>query len=161
MGLRFKEQVHGSCFFVTTSFFQHKRYGDIPGVYETIGDSLRFYMDKYNVLLPGYVFMPTHIHFLIVIDGKNLSAFMRDFKKYLAQHGLNIGEPRIASLWEVGYDRQAIESERVFRTKLDYIHNNPVRAELCNRAESWSWSSASAYLTDKIEPIPVWENWQF
>lgn len=129
-------------------------------MYKAIGDSLRFYMDKYNARLPGYVFMPTHLHFLIVIDGKQLSPFMRDFKKYLAQQGLGIDERRTASLWDVGYDRQVMISENVFRTKLDYIHNNPVKAHLCKLAEHWRWSSASAYFADKIGPVPVWKDWQ-
>ncbi|MDH3891619.1 MAG: transposase [candidate division Zixibacteria bacterium] len=146
---------------MTTSFFRHERYGDIPGVYEAIAESLKFYMEKYSALLPGYVFMPTHIHLLIVIDGKHLSAFMRDFKKYLAQHGLNIGAPGKSSIWETGYDRQAIESEIVFRTKLEYIHNNPGKAGLCVQAERWEWSSASSYLTDKRGPIPIWKDWLF
>jgi putative DNA methylase len=105
--------------------------------------------------------MPTHLHFLIVIDGKQLSAFMRDFKKYLAQQGLNTGERRTASLWEVGYDRQTMESDKVFRTKLDYIHNNPVRAGLCSRPEGWRWSSAPAYFENKNGIVPVWNNWQY
>ena len=33
----------------------------------------------------------------------------------------------------------------VFYQKLDYIHNNPVRAGLCNYAEEYYYSSAKFY----------------
>ena len=34
---------------------------------------------------------------------------------------------------------------KVFRQKLDYIHQNPVAAGLCNNAEEYTYSSASFY----------------
>ena len=161
MGLRFKEQIYGSCFFVTTSFYEHRRYGDMNGVYETLTDSLIHYLDRYNALLPGYVFMPSHLHLLIMIDGTRLAAFMRDFKKYLAQQSL----PRCgivdSHVWISGYDRQAVVSEHVFRTKLEYIHRNPQRAGLVQSLDGWKWSSASAYTKNNRTPVPVWTDWHF
>lgn len=31
---------------------------------------------------------------------------------------------------------------------IDYIHNNPVKRGLCQRAAAWSWSSARYYLLE-------------
>jgi putative transposase len=41
-----------------------------------------------------------------------------------------------------GYDRNVVEPYTVFQ-QIEYIHNNPVRRGLCERAEDWYWSSAA------------------
>ena len=39
-----------------------------------------------------------------------------------------------------------IHSDELFRVKLDYIHNNPVKAGLAKRAIDWPYSSARDWL---------------
>jgi len=161
MGLRFAEQRYGSCFFVTTSFQNHAAYGTIPGVYETLIDSLGYYSEKYEAKYPAFVLMPTHIHLLILINGKRLSGFMRDFKKFVAQRSMiNLGILE-KPIWQRGYDRQAIYSEKVFRIKVKYVHHNPVKAGLVRHTHDWKWSSAKAYTGDAEGPLNVWTDWVF
>jgi len=112
MGLRFPEQAFGGCFFVTTSFHEMKRYGDIPGIYEALAKSLIFCLDKYTARLISYVFMPSHIHFIVVIDGKRLGDFMRDFKKYVAQKEASDFGIRERPIWQYRYDRSGRDNVR-------------------------------------------------
>ena len=161
MGLRFIEQKHGSCFFITTSFRDHARLGDVPGVYEVLAKSLKFCVEKYKALLPGYVFMPSHIHLMLVIEGDSLADFMRDFKKFVSQKGIRDCGVTDSYVWKYRYDRVTVYTEEIFRQKLEYIHRNPVKAGLCERDEQWGWSSASDYVTDLSSPIPVWKDWSF
>jgi len=105
--------------------------------------------------------MPSHIHFLIIIDGKQLSSFMRDFKKYVSQKAFKDLGILDSQIWMPRYDRVVISSEKIFRTKLDYIHNNPVRSALVDSIESWSWSSAGCYLMERADSVPVWKEWQW
>jgi putative transposase len=159
MGLRFSGQVHGSCFFVTTAFRGHARLGEIKGVYEAVCDSMRFYLDKLSAAIIAYVLMPSHIHFVIVIEGDKLGAFMRDFKKFTSQKSirdLGIAEDRV---WEDGYDRVGITSESVLRTKIEYIHANPIRAGLVSEPQAWLWSSDGFYATGRPGPLAVWTGW--
>ena len=103
--------------------------------------------------------MPSHIHLLIYIDGNLLAGFMRDFKKFVAQKvATDLGIVSNA-IWMSRYDRVAIYSEEVLVIKLNYIHNNPVRAELCGLAEEWPWSSAKDYMSEQAGPVPIWEDW--
>jgi putative transposase len=44
-----------------------------------------------------------------------------------------------------GYDRN-LTSPAAVEASLDYIHNNPVKRGLCERAVDWKWSSARWYL---------------
>ncbi|MCX6834550.1 MAG: hypothetical protein NTW07_05350 [candidate division Zixibacteria bacterium] len=144
---------------MTTSFHNHARLGDIPGVYELLARSLSFCLEKYKALLPGYVFMPSHIHLLLIINGEQLADFMRDFKKYVSQKGIRDCGVVAPQVWQYRYDRVVVTSETIFRRKLEYMHRNPVKAGLCERDEQWVWSSASDYITDRSSPIPVWNNW--
>ncbi|MCB2198679.1 hypothetical protein KQI63_04695 [bacterium] len=83
---------------------------------------------------------------------------MRDWKKITTT---DILAPRFGSgpQWEQRYDRVAIWTMDVFQTKLDYIHNNPVKAGLADVPEGWYWSSAADYVNDREGPVPVWKEW--
>ena len=56
------------------------------------------------------------------------------------------------SLWQTEKNVLPVFSEGMFMEKLKYIHQNPVRAGLCERAEDYRWSSARIW---KRHP---WEN---
>jgi len=59
---------------------------DIPIVFmKTLYNSIKLYLEKYNSILFGYVFMPSHLHLLLWIDDNKLSEFMKDFKKFVSQ----------------------------------------------------------------------------
>jgi len=161
MGLRFTEQICGSCFFVTTTFHNRQKHGQVDGVYSALAASLKFCLDKCQARLPGYVLMPSHLHLLLVIDGNNLGSFMRDFKKFTSQKALKDCGISNTRIWMPRYDRVAIQSEKMLREKLNYIHNNPVKAGLVEIAEKWTWSSAGSYVSDSLGPLPVWKGWLF
>ena len=44
--------------------------------------------------------------------------------------------------WQQGNDAQGIYLNDYFNKKINYIHENPVKAELVNRAEDYRYSSA-------------------
>jgi putative transposase len=159
MGLRFPAQIHGQCFFVTTTFLDWQPFGHIPGMYEKLAASLTFCMDKYGAHILGYVFIPSHIHLLINIDGRHLGSFMRDFKKYIAQKAIkDMGVPS-SQIWMPRYDRLVIVAEKVLRSKLNYIHNNPLKAGLVSVPEDWAWSSARAYAGFGDGVLKVFKDW--
>jgi len=47
--------------------------------------------------------------------------------------------------WQDGNDDQPIYLNDYFEQKLNYIHNNPVKAEIVNYAEDYRYSSAIDY----------------
>jgi putative transposase len=51
-----------------------------------------------------------------------------------------------------GYDR-VITSSAALRALIDYIHHNPVRRGLVDRAEDWDWSSARWYAC--LQPVKI------
>ena len=94
--------------------------------------------------IEAYVIMPTHFHFLIRCDtpfsnkisqavGVILRSYTRAINKRYRHHG---------SLFQQNSKAKEVKNERHFRTLIEYIRQNPVRAGLVSTPEEWRWSSA-------------------
>ena len=120
----------------------------------------------------AYVIMPEHVHVLLYppLDNPKLTGVLRDLKEpvgrravaYLRQHAPS-WLPRITvregsrtrhRFWQPGsgYDRNIIDP-RTLMAEIEYIHANPVRRGLVERAEDWEWSSARWYAG--VRPVGV------
>jgi len=159
MGLRYPAHVHGCCFFVTSTFRDWRKLGAVPGFYEALADSVRYYARKYQVEIVGYVLMPTHIHLIVMVAEEKLSGFMRDLKKYLAQQVARELKLPPGGVWMPRYDRVEIKDTELLRLKLKHIHLNPVKDGLTEKPENWIWSSAADYILDKKGLIPIFKDW--
>ena len=111
---------------------------------EGLRDILFKAVAKYKARLFGYALMPDHMHLLVELSGGGpmLSRFMRDIKSLSSR----LIFPGKGAVWMPRFDDVAIYSENQFRTKLTYIHNNPVKAGLANRPEIYKYSSARNWL---------------
>jgi putative transposase len=133
-----------------------------------LSHSIEQAMARHHYRLVAFVYMPNHIHLLTFPDtdasdiDQLLRAIKRPFSFRVKQHLEASGSPLIEALtvrqrpgvmtfrfWQEGpgYDRNLTRTEAV-RTVIDYIHHNPVRRGLCQRAEEWRWSSARYYHTE-------------
>ena len=59
------------------------------------------------------------------------------------------------SLWQTEKNVLPVFSEGMFMEKVNYIHQNPVRAGLCERAEDYQWSSARIWKRRPLENEPL------
>ena len=59
------------------------------------------------------------------------------------------------SLWQTERNVLPVFSEGMFMEKLNYIHQNPVRAGLSERAEDYRWSSARTWHRRSLENEPL------
>jgi putative transposase len=112
----------------------------------------------------AFVFMPEHVH-LIVGPRQASSAVSRILKAIKSPVGRRAIDsleakapqwlPRITRrrgtcierlFWQSGggYDRN-IDEPRTLRAMIEYVHHNPVRRGLVNRASDGRWSSAGWY----------------
>lgn len=127
-------------------------------------EALQAARHKWVVDLWAYVLMPEHVHLLVLPrrEGEDVSHFLRDVKEPVARRALQfLGErapewpPRLRvregarvrhRFWQPGggYDR-SIEESKTLQFVTDYIHLNPVRRGLVDRAEDRAWSSAQWY----------------
>lgn len=140
---------------------------------EIIEDSLNFCIDNKGLVVYGYVVMSNHVHLLVSAKENNLSDLLRDFKKFTSQQITkaidgNAGESRKRWLmWLFTKEKATVEKVATYRfwqpdnhaeecfslsfmwQKLEYIHNNPVRAGIVKAAEMYQYSSAADYFYGK------------
>ncbi len=182
MGLRGRSKFAGEVltFFVTTTAVNFaKIFAEGDSYCEILANALRFQLEEHKAKLLAYVFMPSHIHLIVTLPtGKSLSDFMRDFKKYTSTRmrqrveqdrkdrilqtlRRNAGGKRnqVFKLWMDRFDDLIVENDKTLIIKIEYIHNNPVKAGLVNKAENWTYSSAADYLGRKNGPVPVFTDW--
>jgi len=140
---------------------QHDKYKDI------VIDSLRFLVKDKRILLYAFVIMENHLHLVWQMQaGVSPVAVQRDFLKYTAQRiktNLQKHHPEVLKHFKVNtkdrryqfWERNALSVElrtdKVFLQKIDYLHNNPVKAGLCILPEQYRYSSASFYELNKTE----------
>lgn len=125
----------------------------------------------YMVSIVGYVLMPSHLHIMLGLRKAELSSrFMQSFKiitskklksllpeSYLSIFSCN-GEFRF---WTPRFDELGISSKKQFDIKLNYIHNNPVKAGLAKDAIEYEFSSAKDWLTEYSGLLPVDKEFSF
>jgi putative transposase len=128
---------------------------------EIITGSLKYLVDNGRVTLYAYAIMNNHLHVLWHIRWPHKREdVQRDFLKFTAQMiimDLKACNPellkefyvgakdRVHQIWERNPLSVHIWSEEVLKQKLDYIHNNPVKANLCSLPEEYKYSSAAFY----------------
>ncbi|WP_164490050.1 REP-associated tyrosine transposase [Runella sp. SP2] len=154
------------CFFITTSCYQHKFLLLDTQAFNIVLDNFRFYNKRYSARLLGYVLMSNHIHFMLFFEDRNyLSKYLRDFKKYSSlQLRAHISRfyphilPEILyeyrsqhyKIWDDEFDDVVIYSRKMCEIKLDYMHNNPVKAGLVTEPSGYLFSSAKFYENWKV-----------
>jgi len=110
--------------------------------------------DRYKLIV--YVVMPNHVHLLIrPTEGQSLSKIIHGWKSYTGKllgaraarphSSLHAGKPPALPGWQPDYFDRYIRDENHYRAAIDYIHNNPVKAALCQAPTDWPWSSARQY----------------
>jgi putative transposase len=129
---------------------------------EIILESLNFLVKDKRIWLYGYVIMPNHVHILWRKQDQWLEkSIQQQFLKFTAQKiKFNLLEhfpdqlenyrstqaDRAYHFWERRPYKAMMFNRAVCEQKLDYLHNNPVKAALCILPEEYVYSSAKYYL---------------
>jgi REP-associated tyrosine transposase len=140
-----------------------------------VTDSLTFCHRAKHLRINAFVIMPTHLHLIAFdadLDSKRLEGTLADFRKftgrqlsdYCTRHGSKcfietLREQAIADrerrFWQPSRHPEAIQEERFWQQKFDYLHDNPCRKGLVRRPDHWRFSSAAWYLSDGAQPVDV------
>jgi putative transposase len=129
---------------------------------QLIIDTLDHMVKEKKVKVFAFAIMSNHLHLIWqVLEPFERDEIQRDFLKYIAQQikfDLLKKHPKVLPYFEVNnadrkyqfWKRNALSinlfSDEVFLQKLEYIHNNPVKAGLCILPEDYYFSSARFYL---------------
>jgi REP element-mobilizing transposase RayT len=142
--------------------FSRKSYRDL------FLESLTYCRNHKSLEVYGYVIMTNHIHLLVRSAAGDLSGAIRDLKKFTSKAivealGSNLESRRewilrllahaakrqnkegVYQLWTHENHAELIYSNNFIEQKLEYIHQNPVRAGFVQKAEDYPYSSARNY----------------
>lgn len=98
--------------------------------------------------LHAFVLMPDHIH-VILTPAADISI---EKAVQFIKGGFSFRLKSKFPVWEDSFKKLRMQDPQTYESHRTYIHENPVRAHLCPRAQDFPWSSENpAFETD---PIP-------
>ena len=137
---------------------------------DIIIDSLRFLVVENRITVYGFVIMRNHFHLIWqIMEHHSRETVQRDFLRFTSQQILKLlrndksqflesvivnSKDRTRQIWERNSLNIPLWTQSVLVQKLNYIHDNPVRAGICKHPENYKYSSARYYLLNE-------KNWDF
>lgn len=131
---------------------------------DAIIDALRYCIKNKGLNVYAYCLMTNHLHLIVNCnDPFELKDVIRDFKRHTAKMIMyqikNEPESRREwmfrefenagskgnKFWQSGNHAIELYNERFTWHKINYIHDNPVKAGFIKNASDWRYSSASNY----------------
>ncbi|MEW6125423.1 MAG: transposase [Acidobacteriota bacterium] len=150
-----------------------------PRACQFLIDAINNAREKYPFKLIGYVVMPDHLHMIANPLEQNIEAVLKQIKgiaahdiiAWLRAEGherslekLKLHNPKKRAhqyaLWLKKFFPVELWSAKFVQQKLQYMHNNPVRAGFCKHPAEWMWSSYRAYFPHELGSVPLENDWQ-
>ena len=116
--------------------------------------SMEVMRQRYDFVVCGYVVMPEHVHLLVGEPKKAL------LSKAIQALKLSVSvQSRDRPFWQARYYDFNVHNEEKRVEKLRYMHRNPVKRGLVEKAEDWAWSSFRHYATGEIGAVEIESFW--
>ncbi len=138
---------------------------------EILIESLSYCLEEKNLIINAYVIMTNHVHLIARSkeQGDALRNTIRDFKRYTAKRiyeelktdpnesrrnwllwifesqGKRSSSNENFKIWQHENHPVILDSNHLQDERLNYVHENPVRAGICYTATDYKYSSAGAY----------------
>ncbi len=177
MGLRNRNNSdEDKVYFITTTIVNFEKVFTRDKYCEILIENIKHYQKRYRFHIYGYVIMPSHLHWIIEVDRKygTVSDIMRDIKKYSAWDLMEALEEdqqfkllkkfkacakqtkgQSRKFWMSRFHEEEVINAMMFKTKLEYIHNNPVKANIVENPVDYKYSSARNYILDDHSVLNV------
>ncbi len=168
MGFKYKIYDQSQAYYLTftvvkwVDVFSRKIYKDI------VIESLKHCQKNKGLNIFAYVIMTNHMHLLVYSEKGDLSHIVCDFKKFTSKRIIKTiqTEPESRKDWMLNLfsfeatknsrnkdyqfwiqDNHPVEifSNKFIKQKVEYIHNNPVRAGIVENPWDYLYSSARNY----------------
>lgn len=167
-GYKIRDQE--ACYFITfavvewVDVFTRKEYVDI------VIESLRYCQKEKDLLIHAWCIMSNHLHLIVSVkEGGNLSDVLRDFKKFTSKEilkaiennkqesrrnwmlwifksaGTKNSRNEKYQFWQQDNHPIELSNAEITKSKLNYLHDNPVNAGIVRNAEDYVLSSSSDY----------------
>lgn len=170
MGRKYKIHSQEHFYFITFSVvdwidvFIREEYRNI------FFESIQYCQKEKGLLVGAYCMMTSHIHMALGTNGRNtLEDIIRDLKSYTSRHirkymennphesrkkwmiemMMKAGKAKSNNhdfqFWQQHNHPIELSTNEILQQKIDYIHENPVKAGFVDMAANWLLSSARDY----------------
>ncbi len=180
MSSKFKAHFNHIPHFITCTVIHWIDALSRPEYKEIILDSLRYCIAEKGLLVHAWVIMPNHLHLIVsTVENATISGIVRDFKKFTSRKiieaiknneqesrriwlmrafekaGKQNGSNFTYQFWQQDFHPIELNTHEKWIQRLNYLHENPVRAGIVWREEDYKYSSATDYFTEKLGLLPV------
>ena len=153
--------IEGGCYFFTVELAERSSSLLVDRV-EALRDSVREAIHARPFRIDAFVILPDHLHCIwtLPIGDADFATRWEHIKATFSRR-VPVGERRRDSrvakrergIWQRRYWEHVIRNELDFSRHVDYVHINPVKHGLVERACDWPWSSIHRYIrTELIRP---------
>ena len=162
-------------YFVTFTVVKWIKVFEVDRFCEVFLNSVRYCQTNKGLEVYSWCIMPNHVHMIIGSKGEiKLEDIIRDLKSFTSRSihlmldkesdfDLNAGEwlnlfiqtgikksnNKNFQFWKSHYHAVLLSTNYMMDQRLNYIHNNPVKAGLVDVPDKWKWSSAIDYYGGK------------
>ena len=156
----------GALHFVTGNFINRLPVFRESACCQAFLKELKTINQQWPSKLIAYVLMPDHFHLISNPKDGRIIEFMRDFKSRAAKTLIETTErfkfPETdegRQVWQESFKAMPLWSARMIWQKINYIHNNPIKAGLVTSAKDYYWSSFRSFYSQGDEPLAVDRDW--
>jgi putative transposase len=141
----------GACYHVTTRGNERKPIFRDDRDRQQWLDRLAAVVGRYRLRVHAYVLMRNHYHLLVETAEANLSEAVRQLNAVYTQD-FNRRYRRVGHLFQGRYKSVLVEKDSYLTELSRYIHLNPVRVGEVSEPARYAWSSAAAYVGQRLAP---------
>lgn len=151
-----------------------------PVFADIVIDSLQYCRSNKGLHIHAWVLMTNHLHLIVSSDKIPLNDILRDFKKFTAKNlykeilnakyiesrrdwilrafqarGMGNPDNSTFQVWQPGFHPVELKNSDMAEQRLNYLHDNPVRAGIVRQTWDYRYSSAIDYMTEKPGLLPI------
>jgi len=143
--------LDGYCYYLT--MVTHERNPILIENIELLRESFRYAKTLFSFKIEEIVILPDHIHMIIEVEhAKEYPKIISSIKRYFSKrcnpkfyedlfqsHSRNRQGYNL--VWQKRFYEHTIRDEKDYRTKVQYIHNNPVKHGWVENINDWQYGS--------------------
>jgi len=116
---------------------------------------LNKYKEEYVINIISYCVMNNHVH--ILINTENIDKLTKYMHKVNTSYGIyyNKNRKRVGYVYRDRFKTQIINNEKHLYNCILYIHNNPVKANICKNVSQYKFSSYEKFLNKSNQDLMI------
>ena len=144
----------GYAYFITTATHKRERIFANQKTCKILLVALEFFKLTLDYKIYAYCLMPNHLHIILQTMGKHNPSYIMRMIKGNFSRKFNMMHSRQGKVWQEGFYDTGLRNIAMMLQKIEYIHDNPVRAGIVPSPDQYPFSSYTFYHGENYCGIP-------